>query len=116
MKVTTSADNVIDNGFDDTVLALDFVDFRLKQGDGGAGLGNVRYIHSNSACDGAPLFRSTDRDVHFIADTRVSANSVIHYHTNIHKALKYAVKIDLIPSNPADKIPPFSLTAAAWSA
>ena len=35
---------------------------------------------------------------------RVSANSVIHYHANIHKALKYAVKIDLIPTNPADKI------------
>ena len=35
---------------------------------------------------------------------RVSANTVIHYHANIHKALKYAVKIDLIPSNPADKI------------
>lgn len=35
---------------------------------------------------------------------RVSANSVIHYHANIHKALKYAVNIDLIPSNPADKI------------
>ena len=26
------------------------------------------------------------------------------YHANIHKALKYAVKIDLIPSNPADKV------------
>ena len=26
---------------------------------------------------------------------RVKANSVIHYHANIHKALKYAVKIDL---------------------
>ena len=25
---------------------------------------------------------------------RVKANSVIHYHANIHKALKYAVKID----------------------
>jgi len=35
---------------------------------------------------------------------RVSANSVIHYHANIHKALKYAVKIDLIDVNPADKI------------
>jgi integrase len=35
---------------------------------------------------------------------RVSANTVIHYHANIHKALKYAVKIDLIPTNPADKI------------
>lgn len=35
---------------------------------------------------------------------RVSASSVIHYHANIHKALKYAVKLDLISSNPADKI------------
>ena len=35
---------------------------------------------------------------------RVKANSVIHYHANIHKALKYAVKLDLISSNPADKI------------
>jgi len=35
---------------------------------------------------------------------RVSANTVIHYHAIIHKALKYAVKIDLIASNPADKI------------
>ena len=35
---------------------------------------------------------------------RVTANSVIHYHANIHKALKYAVKVDLINSNPADKI------------
>lgn len=35
---------------------------------------------------------------------RVSASSVIHYHANIHKALKYAVKLDLIPSNPADKV------------
>lgn len=35
---------------------------------------------------------------------RVCANSVIHYHAAIHKALKYAVKVDLIPSNPADKV------------
>lgn len=35
---------------------------------------------------------------------RVSASSVIHYHANIHKALKYAVKLDLIVSNPADKV------------
>lgn len=34
---------------------------------------------------------------------RVKANSVIHYHANIHKALKYAVKIDLLDSNPADR-------------
>ena len=35
---------------------------------------------------------------------RVSASSVIHYHANIHKALKYAVKIDRIDVNPADKV------------
>lgn len=35
---------------------------------------------------------------------RVKANTVIHYHANIHKALRYAVKTDLIASNPADKI------------
>lgn len=35
---------------------------------------------------------------------RVSGNSVIHYHANIHKALKYAVKTEMIDSNPADKI------------
>ena len=31
---------------------------------------------------------------------RVSANTVIHYHALLHKALKYAVKTDLIPVNP----------------
>ena len=35
---------------------------------------------------------------------RVKPNSVIHYHANIHAALKYAVKIDLIDYNPADKV------------
>lgn len=35
---------------------------------------------------------------------RVKANAVIHYHANIYKALKYAVKIDLLDSNPADKV------------
>ena len=35
---------------------------------------------------------------------RVKANTVIHYHSVIHKALKYAVKIDLISVNPADKV------------
>lgn len=34
----------------------------------------------------------------------VSANTVIHRHANIHKALKYAVKIGLIDSNPSDRI------------
>ena len=34
----------------------------------------------------------------------VCANTVIKEHANIHKALKYAVKMDLIPYNPADKV------------
>lgn len=35
---------------------------------------------------------------------RVKVSSVIHYHAVIHRALKYAVKIDLISVNPADKV------------
>lgn len=35
---------------------------------------------------------------------RVKASSVIHYHANIHKALKYAVKMGLISTNPADQV------------
>ena len=34
----------------------------------------------------------------------VSPNTVIHYHAVLHRALQYAVKTDLIPSNPADKV------------
>lgn len=34
----------------------------------------------------------------------ISASSVIRVHANIHKALKYAVKMDLIPFNPAEKV------------
>ncbi|WHX28467.1 site-specific integrase [Brevibacillus agri] len=34
----------------------------------------------------------------------VTANTVIHYHANIRKALQYAFKTDMIPSNPADKV------------
>ena len=34
----------------------------------------------------------------------ISANTVIKAHAHIHKALKYAVKMDLIPNNPADKV------------
>lgn len=33
----------------------------------------------------------------------LSANTVKHYHANIHKAMKYAVKMDLISSNPSEK-------------
>lgn len=34
----------------------------------------------------------------------VSASTIHHYHANIHKALSYAVKMERIASNPADKI------------
>lgn len=35
---------------------------------------------------------------------RVKANTVIHYHAVIRKSLKYAVKVDLLLANPADKV------------
>ncbi|WP_455501967.1 tyrosine-type recombinase/integrase [Gemmiger sp.] len=35
---------------------------------------------------------------------RVKPNTVIHYHAIIHRALKYAVKTDLLDANPADKV------------
>lgn len=35
---------------------------------------------------------------------KVSTNTVIHRHASIRKALQYAFKTDLIPSNPADKV------------
>ena len=34
----------------------------------------------------------------------LSGNSVKHYHANIHKALKYAVKMDMLDVNVADKV------------
>ena len=34
----------------------------------------------------------------------LSTNTVLHYHANIRKALSMAVKLDIISSNPADKI------------
>ncbi len=34
----------------------------------------------------------------------LSGTSVLHEHARIHCALKYAVKMDLIPTNPADKV------------
>ena len=34
----------------------------------------------------------------------LKGNTILHYHANIRKALRTAVKLDIIPSNPADKI------------
>ena len=56
---------------------------------------------------GIPLvdLKATDIQFFYLDQLkRVSASTVIHYHAVIHKALKYAVKIDLISSNPADKV------------
>lgn len=44
------------------------------------------------------------QDFYLEQGKRVKTNTVIHYHAIIHRALKYAVKIDLIMSNPADKV------------
>ncbi|MCR5074905.1 MAG: site-specific integrase [Ruminococcus sp.] len=33
-----------------------------------------------------------------------TGNTVKHYHANLHKALKYAVKMDMLDANPADKV------------
>ncbi len=43
----------------------------------------------------------------YLLDDRLSGNTVKHYHANIRKirkALQYAIKTDIIPSNPADKV------------
>ena len=48
---------------------------------------------------------TSDIEKYYIHESkRVSAATVIHYHANIHKALKYAVKHKLIASNPADQV------------
>lgn len=37
-------------------------------------------------------------------DEGLTANTIYHFHANIHKALKYAVKEEMIRDNPADKV------------
>ncbi|MDN8588172.1 site-specific integrase [Paenibacillus sp. 11B] len=39
-----------------------------------------------------------------LEENGMTTNTVLHYHANIRKALKYALKNDLINTNPADKI------------
>lgn len=36
-----------------------------------------------------------------LSEMNVSANTVVHFHANIRKALQFAVKMELIPANPA---------------
>lgn len=40
----------------------------------------------------------------YLLDEGLSGNTVKHYHANIRKALQSAMKTDIIPSNPADKV------------
>lgn len=40
----------------------------------------------------------------YLSSLGLSGNTILHYHANIRKALQYAVKTDLISSNPADKV------------
>lgn len=40
----------------------------------------------------------------YLIDNELSGNTVKHYHANIRKALQYAVKTEIILSNPADKV------------
>ena len=35
-------------------------------------------------------------------DKGLNGNSILHYHANIRKALDTAMKLDIIPTNPAD--------------
>ena len=67
----------------------------------------------NSRID--PYFRKTKVTLHAIRATDIQrfymdalkntkATTIIHYHGVLRKALQYAVKNDLIPTNPADKI------------
>lgn len=56
---------------------------------------------------GTKLSEITARDIqnYYLAEQRrVSSNTVIHHHVVIHKALKYAVKMDMLMYNPADKV------------
>lgn len=40
----------------------------------------------------------------YLLEEGLSGNTVKHYHANIRKALQYAMRTDIIPSNPADKV------------
>lgn len=54
-------------------------------------------------CDLKPYHIQEFYDFKMQSD-QVSANTIHHYHANVHKALAYAVKMERISSNPADKI------------
>ena len=59
--------------------------------------------HSISLHDLKPYHIQEFYDFKMQSD-HVSAATIHHYHANIHKALAYAVKMERIASNPADKV------------
>ena len=59
------------------------------------------------------------QDFYTAQSQRVKPNTVLHYHSVLHRALKYAMKTDLITVNPADKVDrprKNSFTAAFYTA
>lgn len=62
-----------------------------------------KFFPGLSLCDLTPK-HIQDYYTYEMKEQGLSANTVIHRHANIHKALKYAVKIGLIDSNPSDRI------------
>ena len=70
----------------------------------GNGQGHYRALFQKT---GIRLSALKPRDIQAFYDEKiktVSANTVIHYHANIHKALDMAVKLELITSNPSDHV------------
>lgn len=110
-----------DNG---VIFQIDQILYKCRASSNKVGDGGIRYTVAVPTFTSysttvkkiiAPYFREkevtlknlTAKDIQefYLSELeRVSPSSVIHYHANIHKALKYAVKIDLIDVNPADKV------------
>ena len=100
---------------DDDELFVDYLDRWLQIAKGTIAI--TTYSSYDGLLNSAirPWFRKTQvtlktltaRDIQdFYTEElkRVKPNTVIHYHAIIHRALKYAVRTDLIPVNPADKV------------
>ena len=60
--------------------------------------------HPNLRLDAVTAKHIQDYYAYEMNVRKVSANTVKHRHANIHKALSYAYKTDLIQTNPADKV------------
>ena len=104
-----------ENSLNDDMLFADFMEQWLEIIRPGVSLTTFHsyemIVHNNVA----PYFREktiklkdlTAMDIqnyYLTEQKRVSSNTVIHHHAIIHKALKYAVKMDMLLYNPADKV------------